>query len=133
MSAQNLRGKPLGLVSFCSRIRTGHRENFYRGSCIFRDAVEPKQGLARQTWCRAAMEPELAGPACAGRHSAGKRLSIMIPSWIDAADFGGWGKKNARMWGSSHQPSYDCGSLNNFAPPVEPSTASTRPTLRDGH
>lgn len=78
------------------------------------------------------MEPDKAGPPVPDRHSAGKYLSIMLPIWIVAADGRGWDKKKARMWGGSHRHPYDCGKLNNFAPRVEPSVASTRPTLRDG-
>jgi len=79
------------------------------------------------------MEPDLVGPPVPGRHSAGKCFSIMLPILIETADRREWDDKNARMWGRSHSAPYDCGSLNNFAFPVEPSTASTRPTLRDGH
>jgi len=79
------------------------------------------------------MEPDVAGPPVPDRHSAGKYLSIMLPIWIVAADGRGWDEKTARMWGGSHRRPYDCGTLNNFAPSVEPSAAPTRPTLRDGH
>ena len=79
------------------------------------------------------MEPDLIGPPVPGWRSAGECFSIMLPIWIEAANRRGWHKKNARMWGKSHKPPYDCGKLKNFAPPVEPSTVSTRPILRDGH
>jgi len=79
------------------------------------------------------MEPDLVGPFALDGHPTGKYYSIMLPIWIQAANRRGWDKKNARMWGRSHRPPYDCGTLKNFIPPVEPSAAPTRPTLRDGH
>jgi len=78
------------------------------------------------------MEPHLIGPPAPGRHSARKCFSTMLPIWIEAANNRGWDEKNPRMWGGSHRLPYDCGKLKNFIPPVEPSTASTRPILRDG-
>jgi hypothetical protein len=80
----------------------------------------------------AAMEPNFVGPPVPGRHSARKCFSIMLPIWIEATNRRGWDEKNARMWGRLHRPPYDCGTLKNFVPSVEPSAASTRPTLRDG-
>ena len=79
------------------------------------------------------MEPDLVGRPVPGRHFAGKCFSIMLPIWIEMAHHRGYRKKGARMWGRSHTPPYDCGRLKNFAPPVEPSAVSTRPTLRDGN
>jgi hypothetical protein len=79
------------------------------------------------------MEPDLVGPPMPGWRSARKCFSIMLPIWIEAANRRGWDEKNTRMCGRSHKLPYDCGKLNNFAPPVEPSAVSTRPTLRDGH
>jgi hypothetical protein len=139
VSRKNLRGKPLGLVSFCT-------ESGGRGAgegCVQRGILQPVRHPGRYRGPKPApCDIRCTGP-CYGPGSTGPSVQahgksarecfrIMLPFWSDAGDRHGWDKEIARMCGRSHRSPYDCGRLKNLTPPVEPSAASPRQTLRDG-